>query len=103
MTTLRNQSGMTVMDLITGMVVGSMVITGAFQMQAAFIKNNVSVKSESILYENLARANQILEKDIRMAGYNLPGNGMIPDLSVTDENVLRIYINENNLHTTLAA
>lgn len=99
---LHNQSGMTIMDLITGMVVGSIVITGAFQMQGAFVKNNVAVKSESILYEQLARANQILEKDIRMAGYNLPGNGMIPDLSVANENVLKIFINENNLHTTLA-
>lgn len=96
-----NQKGRTIIELITGIAVGALLLTGVFQMYTGFIKSNVAVKNESELQEDLARANQVLEKDIRMTGYNVPGNGLVVDLSVENAHILTVLINEVNLSTTL--
>ncbi len=99
---IHNQNGRTLIDLIMGITVGAIIVTGAFQMHKAFIKGNQAVKNESVLQEHLARANQVLEKDIRMAGFNVPGNGLVVDQFVTDAHVLRLLINEENYTTNLS-
>ncbi len=99
---LSNQKGRTVVELITGITVGAILVAGVLQTYSGFVKSNVAVKNETVLQEHLARANQVLEKDIRMAGYNVPGTGIVVDQSVADKHILRVLMNEDNLSTTLA-
>lgn len=99
---IHNQNGKSLVDLIVGITVGAIIVAGAFQLHNVFIKGNKAVKNESVLQEHLARANQVLEKDIRMAGFNVPGNGLVVDQSVTGAHVLRLLINEENYITTLS-
>ncbi len=96
-----NQNGRTLVELITGIAVGALLLTGVYQMYNNFLKSNVAVKNESVLQEDFARANQILEKDIRMAGFNVSGNGLVVDISVENAHFFTVLVNEANLSTTL--
>lgn len=98
---MRNQSGLTLVELIMTLAIGIILVAGIYQIYVPFVQNNVYVKKDSIIQEHMARANHFLEKDIRMAGYNLPGNGISPDLTVEDDHMIRIFISENNTRTTL--
>lgn len=93
--------GVTLVELIVAITVTTLLAIFAFQLYGNFIKSNVSMKAESVLNEHLARASQILEKDIRMAGYNLPGNGLVVDISTPNNHVLHTLTRLSTTQTTL--
>ncbi len=101
LTTIKNQKGITLVEVLVTMLLASIVTVGICKAFATFIRSNVTVKSNVVIQEHIIRANKFLEKDIRMTGLYLPGNGLELDLSNADNHQLSLYYNKENRQTTL--
>jgi prepilin-type N-terminal cleavage/methylation domain-containing protein len=100
---MRNLSsrGMTIIELLITMVIAGILGTGAFRLYVNFTKQNTYQKRVNELQHQVLAAAQFIEKDIRMAGFGLPGNGIIPTLSLAGNDSIAVFINRDQLQTTL--
>lgn len=100
---MKNQNGMTVMELLIAVMLTAILAIGTMGMFDSFTRGNVALKKGVELQEGFSRANQILERDIRMAGYNLPGNGLRLSIASENSKMIQIFQNRKSKKTALAA
>ena len=67
---MKNQNGFTLTELLVVMVIGSIVIAGAFGSYVSQQKAYTITESATFLQQNLRAAMYFIEKDLRMAGFN---------------------------------
>lgn len=96
-----NRLGTSLIELAVGMLIGSIVISSAYK---TYQYVTVSVNRENAkarLQHDITTMSNFLERDIRMAGLGLPGNGVSVTLQDTASDKLHIFQNELCEETTL--
>lgn len=83
------------------MFISSVLIAGAYQAYRYTMTSANREKLKAELQSDIMTVCNIIEKDIRMAGCGLPGNGLTADLSDPANPVLKIFSNQNGTETTL--
>lgn len=95
---LNNKSGYTLVEILVAMVISAIIVWAIANAFLSFTRTNIMLREGVKLQENFARANQIIERDVRKAGFNLPGNGIHLD---TNLNSIYIISNEEGRQTKL--
>ncbi|KMQ50107.1 hypothetical protein CHISP_2967 [Chitinispirillum alkaliphilum] len=103
MRTLRSKNGMTMVEMAVGMFVASIVITGAYKLQADVSRSLEREREKSFLTNEILNVSRLVERDIRSVGYGLPGNGLAIFADEQDEFVLRMFSNTENMSTRLTS
>jgi type IV pilus assembly protein PilW len=67
---MRNNKGFTLTELLVVLVIGSIVLAGAYGSYVSQQKAYLTTESVSSLQQNLRAALFFIEKDLRMAGFN---------------------------------
>jgi hypothetical protein len=94
--------GTTLLELSIAMLVGSLVLSAAYKSHEYLSKSARRENDKALTQRYLIDATEKLEKNIRMAGVGLPGNGLDAVLSTTTSDELTIYTNEKKVPTKLA-
>lgn len=98
----KNEKGVTIVELMVTIVISSILAIGMVRLFADFGRNNVSIQRDIVLQERVQRLNQFLERDLRVAGLNLPGNGLLIDSSSGPACItIKIFTNDANRQTVL--
>jgi len=87
--------------LVVAMSLSAVIISAAYKAHLSFSKAASRENDKAVLQKDLMSACDMIEKDIRMAGLGLPGNGIDLRLSDTISDELNIFVNKNQLRTTL--
>lgn len=95
------RSGLTLLELVVAMSLSTVIISGAYKAHISFSKAASRENDKAVLQRDLMSACDMIEKDIRMAGLGLPGNGVDLQLSDTISDELTIFVNKVHLRTTL--
>jgi hypothetical protein len=102
-TRCKNISGTTILELIIAMFIGSLVIAGGYRFYRSFNETTTREKLKAELQQDITMVSNLIERDIRMAGCGLPGNGVTAVLADNASDQLSLFINENRRETTLTA
>ncbi|MDG5813553.1 prepilin-type N-terminal cleavage/methylation domain-containing protein [Chitinispirillales bacterium ANBcel5] len=97
-----NNRGITILELIISMFISSVVISGAYRLYNDLSKRMDHEAESALVYTDLITVSSMIERDFRVAGYNLPGNG----IKKRDENgiaELLIFTNQQNVRTAAAS
>jgi hypothetical protein len=92
---------MTLLELVVAMSLSAVVISAAYKAHNSFSKAASRENDKAMLQRDLMTVCDMIEKDIRMAGLGLPGNGVELQLSDTVSDELTLFVNKNQLRTTL--
>lgn len=94
-------SGLTALELVVAVSLSAMIISAAYKAHLSFSKAASRENDKAMLQRDLMSACNMIEKDIRMAGLGLPGNGVDLQLSETTSDELTIFMNKDQIRTTL--
>ncbi|MBN1982752.1 MAG: prepilin-type N-terminal cleavage/methylation domain-containing protein [Chitinivibrionales bacterium] len=101
---MRNAHGLTFLELVLAITISAILMMGMSRTFIAFIKNNNTIKGDIVQQERIQRLNHFMEKDLREAGLNLPGNGIAIETNKgVKEATIKIFSNEQSKRTMLAA
>jgi prepilin-type N-terminal cleavage/methylation domain-containing protein len=98
---LHGNHGISLIELLIGMVVAAIVISGAYRGYRYFVIHNARQAGISELQTTLTAVSQVIESDIRMAGYGIPGNGLELIDEETGNDQVTLYINYDESATVL--
>jgi Tfp pilus assembly protein PilE len=100
--TFRSIRGTTLVELIVGMLITSCIVYAVYKAWHYFDVQTNREKYKAELQRDMITVANFIERDIRMAGYGLPGNGIhfIPGTASSDQ--LALYNNEAGTSTALA-
>jgi hypothetical protein len=96
-----NNNGTSLLELIIGLLIGSMVIFGAYQMYTYISRSASRETKKAELQSKMVAVSEMISRDLRMSGFGLPGNGFRPALNSAGNDVLQLYINDLQLRTVL--
>ena len=97
---MKHNKGFTLLELLLSIFATSLLISAIGGLYVSYMKSNMKMKELLTLRRQFAYANQLLEKDIHMAGFNLPGNGIQIDIATIDHTMFLLK-NEQGLQTRL--
>ncbi len=100
---IKNKSGVTLVELMVTIVVSSLLTFSIARAYSVFASGNSSLRRWIEFQEHLIRSSRFIEKDIRMAGLNLPGNGIRPVIADENNHKLYIFTNNDNKKTVLSS
>lgn len=103
---LRRQTGVTLIELMIGLAVGLIVISGALFLLASLTQDNRRLLVETRLNQDLRAASDLIARDLRRAGYWAGASAAVytPGASsATATNAYRNFIPGACSDTTLAA
>lgn len=100
---LKKKSGYSILELTIAMMVGSILVSSAFQTHRYFMRSISRENEKAQLQRDIAAIANFLEKDIRMSGLGLPGNGFKLVLSTSASDEIQIFLNPEHLKTNLSA
>jgi prepilin-type N-terminal cleavage/methylation domain-containing protein len=84
---MTGKQGVTLVELLIAIVISSLVVIGTARVYGAFVKQNAVQRKVASLNSEMVSAIHALEKDTRMAGYGLPGNGLQMSIAGSDDTV----------------
>jgi hypothetical protein len=93
--------GASLVELAIAMVVGSVVLSTAFQAQRYFSLSAARERDKTFLQQDIMAAGEVIGHDIRMGGYGLPGRGIDVQAGAVSNDQLIIYVNDSLRQTTL--
>ena len=96
-----NSAGTSLVELTIAIFVGSIMITGAYQAHRFFTASSTRERQKAELQCNIISVSNIIERDIRMAGCGLPGNGVSTYLVDEESCHLTCFTNEMHLQSSL--
>jgi prepilin-type N-terminal cleavage/methylation domain-containing protein len=99
---ISTRSGVTLIELIIGLTIGSLVVAGMYQSYIRFTRGNLTERQSLEIQNHIAAASGVIEKDIRMAGYRLPGNGLGAIITTGPNCALRLFTNDLERQSALA-
>ncbi len=94
-------SGLTALELVIAVSLSAVVVSSAYKVHLNFSKAASRENDKALLQRDLMSVCDMMEKDIRMAGLGLPGNGIDLRLSDTSSDELTLFVNKNQLRTRL--
>lgn len=98
---LNNRLGTSLVELAVGMFIGAIVVSSAYKMYQYVTVSANRENAKARLQHDITTMSNFMERDIRMAGLGLPGNGINATLQDTASDDLRIFQNELREETTL--
>lgn len=98
-----NRNGMTLIEISVALFISSVVLTTAYKANQYFTKSTLHETEKSALQREIITVNDIMSKDIRMAGLNLPGNGIRATINSSTNDIIELYSNDSGYQTTLSA
>lgn len=87
--------------MVVAMSLSTVIISAAYKAHISFSKAASRENDKAVLQRDIMSACDMIEKDIRMAGLGLPGNGVDLPLSDTISDELTIFVNKGQLRTNL--
>lgn len=97
-----SKKGITLVELLVAMVLVSLVLVGVFRLQRDISMKGDRETNKALLHKDITTAAQMIEKDIRSAGYGIPGNGVgISSQSGNDQ--LSILVNLDKKQAEVAS
>lgn len=97
---VKNSQGTTLLELMIGLLLTAIIINSAYQLYRYVTMSASREKVKAELQQEIINVCNIVEKDIRMAGCSIPGNGI--DITFTPQETLFIFTNSERFKTTLA-
>ncbi|HEX2958767.1 MAG TPA: prepilin-type N-terminal cleavage/methylation domain-containing protein [Chitinispirillaceae bacterium] len=98
-----NCSGLTLIEITVSLFISSVIVTSAYKANQYLTKSTLHETEKSSLQREIITVNDILSKDIRMAGLNLPGNGIRVTTNDNTNDIVELYSNDSGFQTTLSA
>ncbi len=98
-----NSHGLTLIEITVGLFISSVLLTTAYKANQYFTKSTLHETEKSSLQREIITVNDIMAKDIRMAGINLPGNGIRAMINSTSNDSIELYSNDSGYRTILRA
>lgn len=98
---IQNKDGTTLLELIFGILISTIIIFGVYRAWRYFDVSTNREKYKAELQQDIISVANIIERDIRMAGCGLPGNGVAVDLNPTANDKIELYTNESGASTVL--
>ncbi len=90
------------MELTIGLFIASLVITGIYRTYRYITISSIRERQKAELQQEIVNVSNIIERDMRMAGYGLPGNGV--DINLTEEppnHIISSFSNDSQTITRL--
>ena len=97
----RNSEGFTVVETIVAVFISSILFCFALFVYNSYARMTHTQESQASLQQQLMLVRGIMEKDVHMSGFNLPGNGVLPINYGLSDFKLVFLRNEYNKNTTL--
>jgi prepilin-type N-terminal cleavage/methylation domain-containing protein len=94
-------AGFTLVETMVAAAISSILLMVLMYGYNAYIRMTAMQESQAKLQQQLMQVRNIIEKDIRMSGFNLPGNGLFPMNYGSGDFKLVFLRNENNNTTGL--
>ncbi len=91
-------AGVTLVELMLALTISILVVSGAVRFFAGFSRRNAQQQRNAVFQQQIANAGRLIEGDIRMSGYGLPGNGIQIDETSGTIDTVHLFSNEND-HT----
>jgi len=97
------QAGVSLIELVLAITISTFLAIGAARVYVSFTKNTAQQKRNMQFQQEMTTAAKIMEDDLRMMGYGLPGNGL--EVSMTGQRIdsVHVFKNEKDYETTLTA
>jgi type II secretory pathway pseudopilin PulG len=89
-----SQKGITLIELVVAISLSSILVFTLLGMYGSVVRGTDIQESQSEMQDQFMSAYRLLEKDMRMAGYNLPGNGLVPLLNSNGKTSLVMLRND---------
>jgi prepilin-type N-terminal cleavage/methylation domain-containing protein len=86
-----NRNGLTLIEISVSLFISSVLLTTAYKANQYFTKSTLHETEKSSLQREIITVNDIMAKDIRMAGINLPGNGIRATINNTSNDLIELY------------
>ena len=97
----KNSSGITLLELMVALFICSLLFVLLFAVYGSFVKVSNFQKSSLDLETQFMHAVRVIEKDVRLAGFGIPGNGLYPINGGAQNFRLVVLSNEDNKKTAL--
>lgn len=98
----KNKNGYTLVELLVVALITSIILTGTLKVYVYLTRNNSALKTSLQVQQDLNLACRFIEKDIQMAGYKVPGNGIVSNTSVSEDQKIHIFSNKKGISTDLS-
>lgn len=98
-----NCNGLTLIEITVSLFISSVILTTAYKANQYFTKSTLHETEKSTLQREIITVNDIMSKDIRIAGLNLPGNGIRATINNNSNDLIELYSNDSGYQTTLSA
>jgi len=99
---LTNELGASLVELAAAMLIGSIILTTAYQANRYFSQGASREKDKSLFQQDIINISEMLERDVRIAGYGVPGSGvLIANVSSTCDSLI-MFVNDPPQQTRLA-
>lgn len=96
-----NRRGTSLVELMFGLVISAVLIAGIFKVANSVFTSANREKRKSEMLRSINTVSNIIERDIRMAGCGLPGNGMRAITNNGYNDYLMLFTNEMRVQTVL--
>jgi type II secretory pathway pseudopilin PulG len=97
----KGRSGMTLVELMIALFICSLLIILLLTVYGSFVKMSRFQSSSTDLENQFMLTSRVMEKDMRLAGFGLPGNGLYPKNIGAQNFYLAVLSNEDNKQTAL--
>ena len=97
------QSGTTLLELSIAMLIGSIVISGAYKAHEYVSRSTERENEKALIQRDIIDVTEKLGREIRMAGLGLPGNGIKAELSDISSDILQVFSNDTKSKTQLTS
>lgn len=98
---IRNSAGTTIVELIIALFISSLIVAGLYRVIRSVMTISERERQKAEMIRSIMTVNNILERDVRMAGCGLPGNGLRTVLFEEHNDQLILFSNEERIQTTL--
>jgi Tfp pilus assembly protein PilV len=98
----RPRAGFTIIETLLAVVISTILFIGILFVYNAYAKMTQSQGKQADTQEQLMLVRHIMEKDIHMAGYNLPGNGIMVSNAYLPNPTPVFLSNQDNKTTMLS-
>jgi len=98
---LGNCYGTSMLELVIALFISSIVITGVYRIARSVFVSADREKQKAEMIRSIMTVSNVIERDIRMAGCGLPGNGMRVALGQGNNDYLMLYTNEQRIQSEL--
>ncbi len=99
---VKGRSGATIMETVVAISVSTILFLFVMMGYSSFVKMAGMQKKDTLVQNELMDAYRFLEKDIRMSGFNVPGNGICPTITAGANDELELLNNEKETVTPLS-